>query len=122
MTPDDETRDEEAPEDGAETPGDDQAGEHETPPPATYAGRKRAEQGGDEPEEPGEPDPAEEPEPADEPEDIRAGFTEEFDEIERSLDEELAGLGEPSEADQPETDPADPGSEAEESDGGDADP
>src|SRR4051812_10292155 len=105
MTPDDETRDDEAPEDGAETPADDQAGEHETPPPATYAGRKRAGQGGGEPEE---------PEPAEKPEDIRAGFTEEFDEIERSLDEELAGLGEPS-----DTDPAGPGSAAEEPAGGD---
>jgi LCP family protein required for cell wall assembly len=137
MSWDDETRDDDVPEEGAEAPaGDDQAGEHESPPPATYAGRKRAEQGGDQ-EEPESEEPAagEEPqapaEPED-PEDIRAGFTEEFDEIERSLDEELAGLGEPRDAepaaaaeaeapdeaeepaDEPEDDEPEDGEEAEE--------
>jgi LCP family protein required for cell wall assembly len=133
MRPDDETPDDEAPEEGADASAEDQAGEHEKPPPATYAGRKRAEQGDDKPQDSEEPEAAEEPqepEKTEEPEDIRAGFTEEFDEIERSLDAELAGLGEPQETEpaaeaeegQPETDPADPGSEAEELAGGDADP
>ena len=53
--------------------------EHEAPPPATYAGRLRAEEGAPE---------------AGETEDPRTGFTEEFDEIERELDAELAGLDE----------------------------
>ncbi len=109
---DDEIRDDETPENGDEPVADDQGGEHEAPPPATYAGRKRAKGQSDEqdaePEEPGEageptaeaeePEEtaeAEEPEEREQSEDLRAGFTEEFDEIERELDAELSGLGEP---------------------------
>ena len=125
MRPDDETQDFEPPEEPPTEPptGDDagageeagasedaHAGEHEAPPPAeppppaTYAGRKRAEgdpEAGEDAEQPAAPD-----EPADEDgEDLRAGFTEEFDEIERDLDAELAGLGEAAEEDdEPEED------------------
>jgi LCP family protein required for cell wall assembly len=52
---------------------DDHAGEHELPPPSTWAGRKRAE-GEDE-----------------------SGLTEEFDQIERELDQELEGIAEDDE-------------------------
>ena len=93
--------------DAAEPEGDAaDAGEHDAPPPATYAGRRRAEaQGADEPDDHAEEPEVEAPEP-DEPQndvegnkdsdDLRAGFTEEFDEIERDLDAELAGLEEPA--------------------------
>src|SRR5215208_7824485 len=96
MTDDDSKRDDEAPEE-ADPAADEHAGEHEVPPPATYAGRRRAEAGKD-------PDPEE----AAESEELRAGFTEEFDDIERELDQELAGLGEPPpEAEEPvEVEPA----------------
>jgi hypothetical protein len=100
MRPDDEKPDDEPTEDAPEPGADDQAGEHEAPPPATYAGRKRAEAGdGDEVEREGAAEKPEQPE-ATEPseEDLRAGFTEEFDEIERSLAAELAGLDEPAPA------------------------
>ena len=108
MSADDEKRDDELPEEGAEAP-EDEAGEHEAPPPATYAGRKRAEAG----KQPDEPEDAEE---------LRAGFTEEFDEIERSLDAELAGLADPDAAEaaaepEPEPEPDDePAPEAEDVD------
>ena len=112
MRPDDEPRDDEP-----AGPADEHAGEHEAPPPATYAGRrKRAE--ADQPAEedpPAEADPPAEPEPDEtEPDDLRAGFTEEFDDIERQLDQELAGLGEPPESEEaeapeePEPEPAAP--------------
>ena len=42
-TPDDETPDDDVPEEPGEAGADDHAGEHEPPPPATYAGRMRAE-------------------------------------------------------------------------------
>jgi LCP family protein required for cell wall assembly len=91
MRPDDDDskREDEAPEENA--------GEPEAPPPSTYAGRKRAEAG----------TPRDIEDVPDQPEDLRAGFTEEFDEIERSLDEELAGLDDPvvePEVDEPEVD------------------
>ena len=113
MRPDDETRDDEARDDeAAEAGAGDHAGEHESPPPATYAGRKRAEGAtGDEAQEPADAaEQAEQPEGETPEEDLRAGFTEEFDEIERSLDAELAGLGAPpaSEADA-EAEPASEG-------------
>ncbi len=114
MRPEDDKRDDEQPEEGAEAPAGDQAGEHQVPPPATYAGRKRAEGGEGTPDEPAaeaEEPPAEPEEPAAEggeaPGDLRAGFTEEFDEIERDLDAELAGLSEP-----PPTEPELPAAEA----------
>ena len=93
------------------------AGEHEAPPPATYAGRRRAEaQGADETEDDAEEPEVEAPEPdeprtdgqAEDSDDLRTGFTEEFDEIERDLDAELAGLEEPA------TGEGEPAAEAEE--------
>ena len=102
MRPDDETREPDEHEEGAPAePGDGaDAGEHEAPPPATYAGRQRAEQAEGEGDQGGEGGPGD-GEPGD-------GFTEEFDEIERDLDEELAGLAEPETADEPEAE-AEPG-------------
>ena len=95
MRPDDETREPDEHEEGAPAePGDGaDAGEHEAPPPATYAGRQRAEQPEAEGDQGGEGEPGD-GEPGD-------GFTEEFDEIERDLDAELAGLAEPETADEP---------------------
>ena len=102
MRPDDETREPDEHEEGAPAePGDGaDAGEHEAPPPATYAGRQRAEQPEAEGDQGGEGEPGD-GEPGD-------GFTEEFDEIERDLDAELAGLAEPETADEPEAE-AEPG-------------
>jgi polyisoprenyl-teichoic acid--peptidoglycan teichoic acid transferase len=68
--------------DADEPTADDQAGEHEVPP-ATWAGRKRAEGEGDGDEQP-KTDGDEQPKAEDEP-----GLTEEFAQIERELDEEL---------------------------------
>ena len=64
--------DDESPEtrEGDETAAD-QAGEHEVPPPATWAGRKRAAAD-------------------DAPDGDGSGYTEEFDQIERELDDELS--------------------------------
>jgi LCP family protein required for cell wall assembly len=131
MRPDDDSRDFEAPEEppanGEDEAGaeDQDAGEHESPPPATYAGRRRAEEVSEPPVEEGSEPPAEEPEQpaAEEPheppaesgdqaedagEDVRAGFTEEFDEIERELDAELAGLDQPDDSDdEPDADEPD---------------
>ncbi|HLM32308.1 MAG TPA: LCP family protein [Solirubrobacterales bacterium] len=98
MRPDDESKDAPRDDDVA-----DEAGEHEAPPPATWAARQRAEK----PEDEGEREAAEAPEegePQESSEESRAGFTEEFDEIQRDLDEELDALedehgGEPEEAD-----------------------
>jgi LCP family protein required for cell wall assembly len=88
MRPEDETPDL-PPDDGA---GD--AGDPEAPPPATWAGRRRAE--GEEPETEADADP-ESP-----GEDVRAGYTEEYDEIERELDEELRDIeGEEPEDEEP---------------------
>jgi LCP family protein required for cell wall assembly len=101
MRPDDE-RDDEQPEES--TPDDEHAGEHELPPPATWAGRQQSgaakgADGGDAAEEPPEAEaPADQAGDADE-EDPGSGFTEEFDSIERDLDDELTGLGEYDEED-----------------------
>jgi LCP family protein required for cell wall assembly len=79
-------------------PDDDSAGEQDAP--ATWAGRRRADEGEDPDEREGEGE-GEAGEPATEgtegEEELRAGFTEEFDAIERELDEELRAL-EPEEA------------------------
>ena len=72
MRPEDETPDRDEPAEGTDEHAE--AGEHEVPPPSTWAGRERAAAGGEE-----------------KPED--SGFTEEFDEIDRELDAELEGLG-----------------------------
>jgi LCP family protein required for cell wall assembly len=123
VTVDDDKTPEEPPADGHDA-ADDPAGEHEAPPPATYAGRKRAES--DPPAEGGDAEAAE-PEPEEGgSEDLRAGFTEEFDEIERDLDAELAGLaeaedgGEEPEDDAEEAEPEDDAEEAEPEDEEDA--
>ncbi len=108
MRPEDEPRDDEPTDDEPgddEAPPDDHAGEHEAPPPATYAGRKRAE---------GDPTGA----AGEGEENLREGFTDEFDEIERDLDAELAGLDVAPAAAEPEakTEPeaaAEPESDAE---------
>jgi LCP family protein required for cell wall assembly len=78
--------DDESPEirEGDETAADDHAGEHEVPPPATWAGRNRAAAD-------------------DAPEADGSGYTEEFDQIERELDDELSEE-EPSEDAQEESD------------------
>ncbi len=87
MRPDDETppdADLPDPPGDEQQQGDDRAGEQEEPPPATWAGRQRADQGEEEREEAGEP--------AEDGEELPAGFTDEFDAIERELDEELRAL------------------------------
>jgi polyisoprenyl-teichoic acid--peptidoglycan teichoic acid transferase len=94
------------PEDDEQPSVGDPAGEHE-PPPATWAGRRRTDESK---AEGGEPEPVadEGPEPpADEEEELRPGFTDEFDAIERELDEELRSLEGDDDAEtdgEPETD------------------
>ena len=97
MRPEDESRDP-PPEHGDEQPSaadqpsapeTGEAGEHEAPPPATFAGRRRAEQ------EPGERERT----PGEEAEGIRADSTEELEQIERDRDQELAAIGDETEAD-----------------------
>jgi polyisoprenyl-teichoic acid--peptidoglycan teichoic acid transferase len=80
LRPDDETP--EVP-DADEPTADDRAGEHELPP-ATWAGRQRAEgEGADQPKADDEPKAEDE-----------SGLTDEFDQIERELDEELEDISE----------------------------
>jgi LCP family protein required for cell wall assembly len=110
VRPDDESKDVPRSDDAA-----DEAGEHEAPPPATWAARQRAAKDEDEAEEAAAPEEAEEPEESSE--EVRARLTEEFDEIERDLDEELAALEEEDDAG-----PAEDERQAPEGEEGDRDP
>ena len=126
MRPDDETPEDAGPPDPPEDeqpPADDPAGEHEDAP-ATWAGRRHADESKDEPDQQDEPD-----EPANEgtedEEELRAGFTDEFDAIERELDEELRALEGEDDEEEKEADEAEveaDQAEAEEDDGAAAGP
>ena len=110
MRPEDETPATGPPDDATDGEG----GEHAPPPPATWAGRRRAAGDAQPPDETPSEETADEPvteEPAERADEVGSGrgedvpgdLTEEFDEIERGLAEELAKLEAP-EAGAPEAD------------------
>lgn len=111
MSPaDDRPGDEPVDEEGVEGAGDTGA---ELPPPVTWAGRSRRDPQDDDPADAAPADDDHEPDRGDE--ELRAGFTEEYDQIERDLDSELAGAEEELDRGDEGEEP-DPADEAEEPD------